>query len=117
MRFKLIDLFGGRRHGVVVTDPQTRQRVEQFTGNPGDHLGGDGHFTPSAQFGWPVGSVFISVVPTNPATLLGFGTWVAFAQGRVLVGIDPTDPDWDTVLETRGEKLHILTCDEIPTCP
>jgi hypothetical protein len=28
------------------------------------------------------------VVSTNPATLLGFGTWVAFAAGRVLIGND-----------------------------
>ena len=25
-------------------------------------------------------------VATNPATLLGMGTWVAYAEGRVLVG-------------------------------
>src|SRR3990167_7209436 len=37
---------------------------------------------------WPVGSVFLSVVSTNPATLLGFGTWAAFAAGRMLVGLD-----------------------------
>ena len=37
---------------------------------------------------FPVGSVFISVVTTNPATLLGYGTWVAFGAGRVLIGND-----------------------------
>jgi hypothetical protein len=53
-----------------------------------------------------VGSVFVSVVPTNPATLLGYGTWTALATGRVIVGIDIADPDFDTVLETGGSKLH-----------
>jgi len=63
---------------------------------------------------WPVGSIFLSTVPTNPAVLLGFGTWVAFAQGRVLVGIDPTQVEFDTVLETGGAKTHVLTVAETP---
>ena len=56
----------------------------------------------------PVGSIYISVTPTNPAGTLGYGTWAAFAQGRVLIGVDPTDPDFDTVLETGGSKVAIL---------
>ena len=35
---------------------------------------------------FPVGYIFITIDPTNPATTLGFGVWVAFAEGRVLVG-------------------------------
>lgn len=58
----------------------------------------------SATGAWPVGSVFISVVSTNPATLLGFGTWSAIATGRTLVGIDTGDVDFDTVEETGGAK-------------
>lgn len=53
---------------------------------------------------FPVGSVFIAVVSTNPATLLGYGTWNAFGAGRVLVGVDTGDPDFDTVEETGGAK-------------
>ena len=64
---------------------------------------------------WPVGSIFTSVVSTNPATLLGFGTWAAFAAGRVLVGIDANDTDFDTVRETRGAKTHTLQVSEIPS--
>ena len=55
---------------------------------------------------WPVGSVFISVVSTNPNTLLGGGTWSAIATGRMLVGIDAADVDFDTVEETGGAKTH-----------
>lgn len=53
---------------------------------------------------FPVGSVFIGVVSTNPATLLGYGTWAAFGAGRVLVGLDSGDTDFDTVEETGGAK-------------
>lgn len=35
---------------------------------------------------YPVGSVYSSTVSTNPNTLFGFGTWVAYAAGRVMVG-------------------------------
>ena len=36
---------------------------------------------------YPVGSIYTNAtVSTNPATLLGFGTWAAFGEGRVAVG-------------------------------
>ncbi|HUR52946.1 MAG TPA: hypothetical protein VMZ71_02360 [Gemmataceae bacterium] len=53
---------------------------------------------------WPVGSVFLAVVPTNPAALLGYGTWAAFGAGKMLVGLDAADPDFDTAEETGGVK-------------
>lgn len=39
---------------------------------------------------YPVGSVFIATVATNPHDLMGFGTWVAYAAGQVLVGKAPS---------------------------
>jgi hypothetical protein len=53
---------------------------------------------------FPVGAVFLSLVSTNPATLLGYGTWNAIGAGRVLVGLDAGDPDFDTDGETGGAK-------------
>lgn len=37
---------------------------------------------------WPPGSVFMAIVPTSPAVLLGYGTWTPLAPGRVLIGHD-----------------------------
>ena len=62
---------------------------------------------------YPVGSIYISVSSTNPGTLFG-GTWVAFATGRTLVGIDTGQTEFDTVEETGGAKTHTLTTTEMP---
>jgi hypothetical protein len=65
---------------------------------------------------YPVGSIYINAsVSTNPATLLGFGTWVAFGAGKVIVGLDSSDTDFDTAEETGGAKTHTLSISEIPS--
>ena len=57
---------------------------------------------------YPVGSIYINAgVSTNPATLLGFGTWTAFGAGKVLVGLDASDALFDTLEETGGSKNAI----------
>lgn len=38
---------------------------------------------------YPVGSIYMSVVNTNPATLFGFGTWERWAIGRTVIGVNP----------------------------
>jgi len=37
---------------------------------------------------YPVGSIYMSTVSTPPATLFGFGTWVTFGTGRMLISQD-----------------------------
>ena len=65
---------------------------------------------------YPVGSIYINAaVATNPATLLGFGTWVAFGTGRTMVGIDASQTEFDTLEETGGAKTHQLTEAELPS--
>ena len=63
---------------------------------------------------WPVGSIFIGAVSTSPAILLGFGTWVAFGAGRVLVGRDAGDADFDTAEETGGAKTKTIAQANLP---
>ena len=63
---------------------------------------------------YPVGSIYMNASnATNPGTLLGFGTWAAFGAGRVLVGIDSSDTDFDGAEETGGSKTHALTTGEL----
>ena len=62
---------------------------------------------------YPVGSVYTSVVATSPATHFG-GTWAAFGTGRVLVGYDNSQTEFDTVEETGGSNTHTLTIAEMP---
>jgi hypothetical protein len=58
---------------------------------------------------YPIGSIYTNAVnATNPATLLGFGTWAAFGAGRVMVGHDASDPLFDTAEETGGSKDAIV---------
>lgn len=58
---------------------------------------------------YPVGSVYINAgVATNPATLFGFGTWVAFGAGRVMVGLNGSDPLFDALEETGGSKDAVV---------
>jgi len=65
---------------------------------------------------YPVGSIYINATDaTNPGTLLGFGTWERFGEGRVLVSQDSTDADFDAIGETGGEKAHQLTESEMPS--
>ncbi len=61
----------------------------------------------------PVGTVREFFVPTNPATLLGFGTWTQIASGRTLVGVDTTDTAFNYAGKIGGEKTHKLTVAEL----
>lgn len=60
----------------------------------------------------PIGTIREFNVATNPATLLGFGTWSAYGTGRVTVAIDAGQTEFDTVDETGGAKTHTLTSSE-----
>lgn len=61
----------------------------------------------------PVGSIYFSHNSANPATYLGFGTWVAIAD-RIIIGVG-SDTDWDAAGDTFGAKTVTLTLNEIPS--
>lgn len=62
---------------------------------------------------YPVGSIYTNASDaTNPNTLLGFGTWTAFAAGRVPVG-KASSGTFATIGATGGEETHVLTTAEL----
>ena len=63
---------------------------------------------------YPIGSIYQSTAPTNPSTFMG-GVWERFGNGRVLVGVDETDADFNAANKQDGEKTHTLTIDEMPS--
>ncbi|QHJ74530.1 hypothetical protein VH12019_00230 [Vibrio phage VH1_2019] len=62
---------------------------------------------------YPVGSVYMSLVSTSPATLFG-GTWARLAQGRVLVSEGSYGGRTFAVRQTGGEYEVQLTEATIP---
>lgn len=60
----------------------------------------------------PVGGIIELKVATNPATLLGYGTWASYGPGMTTVGIDPAQIEFDTVDKEGGAKTHALTSAE-----
>lgn len=61
----------------------------------------------------PVGAIYMSVNPTNPGSLFG-GTWVAWGAGKVPVGVNTADTNFNTVEKTGGSSTETLTTDQLP---
>ena len=70
---------------------------------------------PSILDAYPVGSIYMSVVETNPAELFG-GTWEAIAPGRVLIGAGALASTVSYTAGTTGGAIsHTLTSSNIPS--
>ena len=62
---------------------------------------------------YPVGSIYMSATLSTVADVeaaLG-GTWEAWGAGRVPVGVDASDTDFNEAEETGGSKKHTHTID------
>lgn len=68
---------------------------------------------------YPLGSVYISTASTDPATIYG-GTWEAFGQGRVLIGVGSNVEDADsnqmsfTAGTEAGSYKKVITTQQVP---
>lgn len=73
---------------------------------------------------YPVGSIYTSVNNINPGSFLPGTTWETFASGKMLVGVDTTQSEFEHVEQEGGEIVknmqhthptrdHVLTLDEM----
>lgn len=65
---------------------------------------------------YPVGSIYMSASLSTAGAVNAVlpGTWQAWGAGRVPVGVDTSQTEFNTVGKTGGEKTHTLTVDEMP---
>lgn len=63
----------------------------------------------------PVGAILMSTRSANPSTYLGFGTWQQWGSGRVPIGINTSDSDFNAVEKTGGGKTASLNINNIPS--
>lgn len=69
---------------------------------------------PAALNSWPVGSIYFSNRPENPAAIMGGGVWAVWGAGRVPTGVQVGDANFNTVEKTGGATTHTLTTDQMP---
>ena len=71
-------------------------------------------FKQFANKAFPVGFIWESTDATNPANILGVGTWESYGQGRVLIGAGQGSGLSNyTAGSTGGEEKHKLTTEEL----
>ena len=59
-----------------------------------------------------IGDIEINVTGTNPENKYSGTTWVAWGSGKVPVGVDSAQTEFNTVEKTGGEKSHKMTTAE-----
>ena len=62
---------------------------------------------------YPVGSIYMSVNNVSPQNFLG-GTWEAWGSGKVPVGVNTSETEFNEVEKTGGAKTHTLTTAQTP---
>lgn len=66
------------------------------------------------QEAFPINKVEVFFDAEDHSNFLGF-TWEMISQGRVPVGLDTSDTDFNEIGKTGGEKTHTLTVNEMPS--
>lgn len=107
---------GGQTLETEISKYVTAEDIAQSVASFGTVTAGMIDWTTMIDKIYPVGSIYMSATLSTAAAVgaaLG-GTWAAWGAGRVPVGVDTSQAEFDTVEETGGEKTHILTAGEMP---
>ena len=88
------------------------QGIPGVKGDTGD-TGPQGEQGPAGADGaggnaFPVGSLFLSTVATNPGTLLGYGTWSAYGDGRLLMSSDTAGQTGGSATHTHADHTGVI---------
>lgn len=106
-----LDINGGEVQGDVTIDGDlTMEGDVKFTSSVGNSVSLKDIFKAV----YPVGSIYMSTSPTNPATMFG-GSWAEWGKGKVPVGVNTSESEFNTVEKTGGAKTHTLTVQQIPS--
>lgn len=100
------------RNGEITIDLQTDSESLSSSNASGDGGSGNGDYGAQTAIEaiYPVGSIYMSVNSTNPATLFGFGTWAQIKDTFLLAAGDAYSGG-----STGGEATHKLTVNELPS--
>lgn len=88
----------------VVTEARIKELATEIVNN-----------TMSAYVPVPVGGLYISTNSVNPTTIWSGTTWELYAPGQVLVGINASNSNFQTLGQTGGVQTVTLTVDQMPS--
>ena len=63
---------------------------------------------------YPIGSIYMSAISTNPSILFPGTTWVAWGSGRVPVGVNGNDANFNVTEKTGGQSTITIGSNNIP---
>jgi hypothetical protein len=104
---ELVNILGGYLTNVSINNTAISNAVTttQSFGDSTTSLATTAFVQSALQALYPIGCIYTSTVATNPNSIFGFGTWVAFGAGRVLVGsggsLSGTGGSYDAVLPSH----------------
>lgn len=106
---RLTQLLAGNGIYCYIEDYRTGERKRTS-------LDADGFDPPQSFFNliYPVGSIYMSVNPTNPSELFPQTAWMEWGKGRVPVGVDTSQTEFNKAEKTGGSKTVTLTVDQMP---
>jgi hypothetical protein len=118
-QMEVADLIGSR--AIEFTIPTKKTGISIMAGMAGIAFGKSAEIPGVAEFGWPiyncpyeVGDILQTLNTSSPEDRWPGTEWESIA-GRVLVGLDSAQTEFDTIGKEGGEKAHTLTVDEMPS--